>query len=72
LSCGQPPASPGCNLIKGDAEGARNVLDPVYRRLTEGFGTADLKPASICWTSWRAISANTRFCAQTTDVKVAG
>jgi len=30
---------------QGDAEGARNVLGPVYRRFTEGFGTADLKTA---------------------------
>jgi predicted ATPase len=32
---------------RGDASAARDVLRPIYGRFTEGFGTADLKAASL-------------------------
>jgi predicted ATPase len=30
---------------RGNARDARDLLRPIYRRFTEGFGTADLKAA---------------------------
>ena len=35
-------APPGWNTHRGDSRGGLAVLQPVYDRFTEGFGTADL------------------------------
>ena len=40
-----PPDLPGCGVVEGRREHARDLLAPVYDWFTEGFDTADLKDA---------------------------